>query len=157
MQGKDGFVAGELKSAVATGKITEAGSVKNHIEFQLNNGFREDNYAVTLNPGTLTITKVTGSELALEVTAADGSWKYDGKSHEKNEFSVTSGLEKLKDINSNLKVDASVSGSVVNVKDNGENKITDVKIMLGDKDVTDQFESDVISRIMEHSQSIRET
>lgn len=147
VQGKDGFVAGELKSAVATGKITEAGSVKNHIEFQLNNGFREDNYAVTLKPGTLTITKVTGSELALEVTAADGSWKYDGKSHEKNEFSVTSGLEKLKDINSNLKVDASVSGSVVNVKDNGENKITDVKIMLGDKDVTDQFESDVISRI----------
>lgn len=147
VQGKDGFVAGELKSAVATGKITEAGSVKNHIEFQLNNGFREDNYAVTLKPGTLTITKITGSELALEVTAADGSWKYDGKSHEKNEFSVTSGLEKLKDINSNLKVDASVSGSVVNVKDNGENKITDVKIMLGDKDVTDQFESDVISRI----------
>lgn len=147
VQGKDGFVAGELKSAVATGKITEAGSVKNHIEFQLNNGFREDNYAVTLNPGTLTITKVTGSELALEVTAAGGSWKYDGKSHEKKEFSVTSGLEKLKAINSNLKVDASVSGSVVNVKDNGENKITDVKIMLGDKDVTDQFESDVISRI----------
>lgn len=147
VQGKDGFVAGELKSAVATGKITEAGSVKNHIEFQLNNGFREDNYAVTLNPGTLTITKVTGSDLALEVTAAGGSWKYDGKSHEKKEFSVTSGLEKLKDINSNLKVDASVSGSVVNVKDNGENKITDVKIMLGDKDVTDQFESDVISRI----------
>lgn len=147
VQGKDGFVAGELKSAVATGKITEAGSVANNIEFQLNNGFREDNYAVTLKPGTLTITKVTGSELALEVTAADGSWKYDGKSHEKNEFSVTSGLEKLKDINSNLKVDASVSGSVVNVKDNGENKITDVKIMLGDKDVTDQFESDVISRI----------
>lgn len=147
VQGKDGFVAGELKSAVATGKITEAGSVKNHIEFQLNNGFREDNYTVTLNPGTLTITKVTGSELALEVTAAGGSWKYDGKSHEKKEFSVTSGLEKLKAINSNLKVDASVSGSVVNVKDNGENKITDVKIMLGDKDVTDQFESDVISRI----------
>lgn len=147
VQGKDGFVAGELKSAVATGKITEAGSVKNNIEFQLNNGFREDNYAVTLNPGTLTITKVTGSELALEVTAAGGSWKYDGKSHEKKEFSVTSGLEKLKAINSNLKVDASVSGSVVNVKDNGENKITDVKIMLGDKDVTDQFESDVISRI----------
>lgn len=147
VQGKDGFVAGELKSAVATGKITEAGSVKNHIEFQLNNGFREDNYAVTLEPGTLTITKVTGSELALEVTAAGGSWKYDGKSHEKKEFSVTSGLEKLKAINSNLKVDASVSGSVVNVKDNGENKITDVKIMLGDKDVTDQFESDVISRI----------
>lgn len=147
VQGKDGFVAGELKSAVATGKITEAGSVKNHIEFQLNNGFREDNYAVTLNPGTLTITKVTGSELALEVTAAGGSWKYDGKSHEKKEFSVTSGLEELKAINSNLKVDASVSGSVVNVKDNGENKITDVKIMLGDKDVTDQFESDVISRI----------
>lgn len=147
VQGKDGFVAGELKSAVATGKITEAGSVANNIEFQLNNGFREDNYAVTLKPGTLTITKVTGSELALEVTAADGSWKYDGKSHEKNEFSVTSGLEKLKDINSNLKVDASVSGSVVNVQDNGENKITDVKIMLGDKDVTDQFESDVISRI----------
>ena len=147
VQGKDGFVAGELKSAVATGKITEAGSVKNNIEFQLNNGFREDNYAVTLNPGTLTITKVTGSELALEVTAAGGSWKYDGKSHEKKEFSVTSGLEELKAINSNLKVDASVSGSVVNVKDNGENKITDVKIMLGDKDVTDQFESDVISRI----------
>lgn len=147
VQGKDGFVAGELKSAVATGKITEAGSVKNHIEFQLNNGFREDNYAVTLNPGILTITKVTGSELALEVTAAGGSWKYDGKSHEKKEFSVTSGLEELKAINSNLKVDASVSGSVVNVKDNGENKITDVKIMLGDKDVTDQFESDVISRI----------
>ena len=147
VQGKDGFVAGELKSAVATGKITEAGSVKNNIEFQLNNGFREDNYAVALDPGKLTITKVTGSELALEVTAADGSWKYDGKRHEKNEFSVTSGLEKLKDINSNLKVDASVSGSVVNVKDNGENKITDVKIMLGDKDVTDQFESDVISRI----------
>lgn len=147
VQGKDGFVAGELKSAVATGKITEAGSVKNHIEFQLNNGFREDNYTVTLNPGTLTITKVTGSELALEVTAAGGSWKYDGKSHEKKEFSVTSGLEELKAINSNLKVDASVSGSVVNVKDNGENKITDVKIMLGDKDVTDQFESDVISRI----------
>ena len=147
VQGKDGFVAGELKSAVATGKITEVGSVANNIEFQLNNGFREDNYAVALDPGKLTITKVTGSELALEVTAADGSWKYDGKSHEKNEFSVTSGLEKLKDINSNLKVDASVSGSVVNVKDKGENKITDVKIMLGDKDVTDQFESDVISRI----------
>ena len=149
VQGKDGFVAGELKSAVATGKITEAGSVKNHIEFQLNNGFREDNYTVTLNPGTLTITKIPASDLTVEVKANDHEWTYDGQNHSDNGFKVEKGLDKLQKINSKFTVKADVKGTVKNVSDtaDGNNMITDVKIMLGDKDVTDQFESDVISRI----------
>ena len=145
----DGFVPGELDYAKATGSITKVGGpVDNKIEYKLKDGFKSDNYEVTLKTGTLTITKIPASDLTVEVKANDNEWTYDGQSHSDNGFKVENGLDKLQKINSKFTVKADVKGTVKNVSDtaDGNNKVTDVKIMLGDQDVTDQFAAGVITK-----------
>ena len=145
----DGFVPGELDYAKATGSITKVGGpVDNKIEYKLKDGFKSDNYEVTLKTGTLTITKIPASDLTVEVKANDNEWTYDGQSHSDNGFKVEKGLDKLQKINSKFTVKADVKGTVKNVSDTagGNNKVTDVKIMLGDQDVTDQFAAGVITK-----------
>ena len=53
--GQDGFVAGEVSKVVATGTITEEDSVKNIISFTKENGFKDSNYKITKEEGTLTV------------------------------------------------------------------------------------------------------
>lgn len=74
--GGDQFVAGEVSNIRATGSITGVGKVKNTIKYDTNDGFKDGNYQITENPGTLEITANTSAKI--KVTAASGSKKYDG-------------------------------------------------------------------------------
>ena len=51
----NGFVAGEVTDVRANGTIINAGSVENTITYTMGEGFRPENYQITLNPGTLTV------------------------------------------------------------------------------------------------------
>ena len=61
----DGFAATDgadpEASAAATGSITYVGSVKNTVEITEGSGFKEQNYIITVNEGTLTITDGTAA------------------------------------------------------------------------------------------------
>ena len=73
--GGDGFVDGEVSDLKATGSITKAGSVVNTIEYTENSGFKADNYTITKDEGTLTITK---NDDEIIVNARNASKMYDG-------------------------------------------------------------------------------
>ncbi|MCI6638640.1 MAG: InlB B-repeat-containing protein, partial [Lachnospiraceae bacterium] len=82
----DGFVDGEVSEVKATGSITRVGSTANKIEYTQNSGFKADNYMITKDEGTLTITQ---NENAIVVNAKNAEKKYDGSPLIKNEADVT--------------------------------------------------------------------
>jgi len=53
----DGFVAGELAKAEATGSITKVGSTPNTIQYTTTGAFNAANYSIALSVGTLTVTE----------------------------------------------------------------------------------------------------
>lgn len=53
----DGFVAGELAKAEATGSITKVGSTPNAIQYTTTGAFNAANYSIALSVGTLTVTE----------------------------------------------------------------------------------------------------
>lgn len=71
----DGFVNGEVSDIRATGSITGVGSVKNDISYTAGTSFKAGNYEILLDPGTLTVTKSSGSFIILVETE---SKTYDG-------------------------------------------------------------------------------
>ena len=52
----DGFVEGEVTGITATGTITNVGTVVNAITYTTGEAFKENNYNITRNEGTLTVT-----------------------------------------------------------------------------------------------------
>ena len=84
----DGFVAGEVSKITATGSVTNVseGKVTNTITFTKGENYKDENYNITKNEGTL---KVTDRETKYEITVVANSETvtYDG-----NEQSV-SGLK----------------------------------------------------------------
>ena len=54
---EDGFADGEVTGIRAIGTITKAGSVSNTITYQKGAKFKEENYKITLNTGTLTVSE----------------------------------------------------------------------------------------------------
>ena len=78
----DGFVDGEVTDIKATGSVTNVseGSVTNTIVYTTTDEFVEDNYNITKDEGTLTITK--SGELSVNAKGYDG--KYDGQTHNGN-------------------------------------------------------------------------
>ena len=136
--GGKGFVDGEVSDLRATGAITKTGSVKNTIVYTQNRGFRADNYDITVNEGTLTITQVPAQTATVVFTAASGTWTYDGQAHGTSDFTVT-GLDNMPE---GFTGEATVRGSVTNVKDGTvANTFTRCAVMYKGEDVTDQFES----------------
>ncbi|MQM72024.1 MAG: hypothetical protein DUD26_06715 [Eubacteriaceae bacterium] len=136
--GGKGFVDGEVSGLRATGAITKTGSVKNTIVYTRNSGFRESNYDITVNEGTLTITQVPAQTASVVFTAASGTWTYDGQAHGTGDFTVT-GLDNMPE---GFTGEASLRGSVTNVKDGVvANQFTRYAVMYKGEDVTDQFES----------------
>jgi uncharacterized repeat protein (TIGR02543 family) len=136
--GGKGFVSGEVSGLRATGAITKTGSVKNTIVYTRNSGFRESNYDITVNEGTLTITQVPAQTASVVFTAASGTWTYDGQAHGTGDFTVT-GLDNMPE---GFTGEASLRGSVTNVKDGVvTNQFTRYAVMYKGEDVTDQFES----------------
>jgi len=92
-----------------------------------------ENYEVSTEDGQLTMTNGQGE---ITITAASGSWTYDGTSHSDHAVTLTSGKLFKGDT-----LVAEADGSVTNVKDTaaGNNPVKSYKIMHGDKDVTDNY------------------
>ena len=126
--GGDGFVEGEVSDIKAIGSITEVGNVANTITYTTHDGFKESNYEITKNEGTLTITPNTDK---ITVTAKSNEKTYDGKALSQDGYKVT-GLP------DGFTVKVTTEGSITDVGST-ENKIASVKILKGDEDVTDQF------------------
>ena len=126
--GGDGFVEGEVSDIKAIGSITEVGNVANTITYTTHDGFKESNYEITKNEGTLTITPNTDK---ITVTAKSNEKTYDGKALSQDGYKVT-GLP------DGFTVKVTTEGSITDVGST-ENKIASVKILKDDEDVTDQF------------------
>ena len=77
--GGDGFVDGEVTDIKAIGSVTNVSDspVTNTIVYTTTDEFVEDNYNITKDEGTLTITK--SGELSVNAKGYDG--KYDGQTH----------------------------------------------------------------------------
>ena len=90
----DGFVDGEA-TAIATGSQTEVGSSDNTIEIIKKDGFDENNYAIELKEGTLTVEKrpyrpnpsIT-DKITVEITGNSDSVVYDGTEHSVKDYTV---------------------------------------------------------------------
>ena len=78
----DGFVTGEVTDIKATGSVTNVSDspVTNTIVYTTTDEFVEDNYNITKDEGTLTITK--SGELSVNAKGYDGI--YDGQNHNGN-------------------------------------------------------------------------
>ena len=84
----DGFVDGEATDIVATGTITEKGSVENPVSFKAAGSFKEGNYRIETVSGTLTVTAQSivpdpqSPDSYKNITISDPSDSvYDGKEH----------------------------------------------------------------------------
>lgn len=83
--GGDGFVEGQVKEIKATGSVTNAGSVANTITFTPNKEtFKEGNYAITKNEGTLTVTK-----RSVLLTSQSATKTYDGSALTRPAVTIT--------------------------------------------------------------------
>ena len=83
--GGDGFVEGQVKEIKATGSVTNAGSVANTITFTPNKEtFKESNYAITKNEGTLTIAK-----RSVLITSQSATKTYDGSALTRPAVTIT--------------------------------------------------------------------
>lgn len=84
--GQNVFVAGEVSKVEATGTITEEGTIKNTISFTKESGFKDSNYKITKEEGTLTVTK---NSTAIVIKAKSATKKYDGKSLQEKGYDIT--------------------------------------------------------------------
>ena len=83
--GGDGFVEGQVKEIKATGSVTNAGSVANTITFTPDKEtFKEGNYAITMNEGTLTIAK-----RSVRITSPSATKTYDGSALTRPAVTIT--------------------------------------------------------------------
>ena len=83
--GGDGFVEGQVKEIKATGSVTNAGSVANTITFTPDKEtFKEGNYAITKNEGTLTIAK-----RSVLLTSQSATKTYDGSALTRPAVTIT--------------------------------------------------------------------
>ena len=124
----DGFVEGEVSDLKATGTITDAGSVENKIAYTRNSSFKEENYQITLNEGTLSI---TANISVINIKADSDTKTYDGKALEKNTSTVT-GLP------AGFTAEVTVEGRQTDFG-TAENEVVSVVIWKGEEDVTNQF------------------
>lgn len=127
----DGFVDGEVSDLKATGSITEVGTTSNAISFQKNDAYKDKNYIITKKPGSLTITT---AQVIMHITAASDEKVYDGQSLTNDGYTVAGVLP-------GMHIEATIKGEITNAGET-ENKVTAYRIMKGDQDVTDFFNTD---------------
>lgn len=84
----EGFVEGEGTSYEFSGTQTAPGTSENYFSYKLNAGTNADNYNITTQNGTLTVTNRT-AKYAVTITAASDSATYDGESHSASGFEGT--------------------------------------------------------------------
>ena len=125
----DGFVDGEVSDIKATGSIKTEGSVTNTIVYTTLAGFKEKNYSIEKDEGTLTITK---NDDEIVVNARNAAKMYDGTPLKETGADVT-GLPE------GFTAAVKTSGSITDVG-TAPNVIDSVVISNEDGDeVTDQF------------------
>ena len=93
----DDFVEGQgFAKCIATGTITNVGSVENSIKYSLAEGTLAQNYSIQTEPGTLEVVKRGSVTEAYKViiTANDNRVYYDGREHGENGYTVTDNLLK---------------------------------------------------------------
>ena len=129
--GGDGFVDGEVSDIKATGSILTTGSVPNPITYKKLAGYKDENYSIETDEGTLTITQ---NENEIVVNARNAVRKYDGRPLTEDEADVT-GLPE------GYTADVTVSGSITDVG-TADNVVETVAIKdASGNDVTDQFKT----------------
>lgn len=83
----DGFVSGQGFTANVTGSQTEAGSSENKFTYSLNDGTLEENYQITCEPGTLTVT-ANDSEVVVAIKGNSEIKTYTGQSQSVEGYKV---------------------------------------------------------------------
>ena len=75
--GGDGFAEGDGASYTVTGSQTIVGSSQNYFTYELNAETNAENYTITIQLGTLTVTN-RDAKYEITVVANSGTEKYDG-------------------------------------------------------------------------------
>ena len=130
----DGFVAGEVTGITATGSVTfvHEGEVTNAITYTTGEKFNADNYTITKNEGTLSITKREGEGKTITVTANSDEKVYDGTPLTNNGFKHAGALVEGDTLT------AVVEGSQTDVG-SSDNVVTSYRVMRGETDVTTSY------------------
>ena len=130
----DGFVAGEVTGITATGSVTlvDDGEVTNAITYTPGANFKEKNYTISKDEGTLSITKRGGEGKTITVTANSGEKVYDGAPLTNNGPTHAGALVEGDTLT------AVVEGSQTDVG-SSDNVVTSYKVMRGETDVTNNY------------------
>ena len=90
------FVDGEVTKVEATGSVTYVsdGEVTNTIVITKGENFKESNYSITKNEGTLSITEVD-AEVTVTIKGHEDSVTYDGNPHSVEGYEITDISNKL--------------------------------------------------------------
>ena len=90
------FVDGEVTKVEATGSVTyvSEGDVTNTIVITKGENFKESNYSITKNEGTLSITEVD-AEVTVTIKGHEDSVTYDGNPHSVEGYEITDISNKL--------------------------------------------------------------
>ena len=131
--GGEGFVAGEVTDIKATGSVTyvSEGEVTNTITYSpVEDVFKAGNYDIKKAEGKLSITPITTQ---ITVTAKDAEKVYDGTPLAEASVTYTAGVLREGD-----RLEAVVKGSQTDAG-HSANKVTSVKVMRGDQDVTNNY------------------
>lgn len=85
----DGFAKGEGATYDITGSQTEAGTSKNTFTYSLNDGTLPENYRITCEPGTLTVT-ANDSEVVVTIKGNSATKTYTGQPQSVEGYKVVS-------------------------------------------------------------------
>ncbi|MBQ3467163.1 MAG: hypothetical protein IJH21_02440, partial [Oscillospiraceae bacterium] len=132
----DGFAAGEGAAYTVTGSQTLVGVSGNTFTYELNEGTKEQNYRITVIPGTLSVTGRT-SRIAITASAVGTEAVYDGEEHtapglEQTVVTFNGKQETLSGLDSSV---SAVDAGTYLASVTGTAKVTDED----GNDVTDQF------------------
>ena len=92
----NGFVKDEVKEVKATGSVTNVseGEVTNTITYKTSDKFNPNNYSITKNEGTLSITPVT-DEVTVTIKGHEATATYDGDPHSVEGYEIIDISNKL--------------------------------------------------------------
>lgn len=126
----DGFAKGEGADYHVTGSQTDVGDSLNTFTYHLKDGTKEDNYQITPEEGSLTVTPITAEII---ITAGNDNRIYNGKALSNGSYSYTENILLEGD-----ELTATLEGSLTDVGQTA-NKVTDWKVMRGGKDITGNY------------------
>ena len=135
---KSGFAEGEGATYAFTGSQTVVGSSANAFSYKLNDNTKADNYNITKNEGTLTVTN-RDAKYGITVKANSATATYDGKQHsatgiETNEFTVEGNTYTVSGLTTQNPTQTNAGTYSNNIT--GTAKVTDAQ----GNDVSNQFE-----------------